>query len=466
MKKLSIGSYQSAAVYDRPLYGKLSQKAFNYEGPERNPVIVIHGFLGSRLRDNTNDRIIWGKFEGIKALEFFPEDDLRLLSFPMSKGALLKDLKNNVVGDSLLDKIELKLLGMSFHLNAYDGLINTLRQAGYKDNNSGDAAFRSLYVFEYDWRRDLSENAVRLHAFVQEKRRHLKDEYQRLYGLDDYDVRFDIVAHSMGGLLARYYLRYGGNMMPNDGSSVKLNWKGCAYVNKLIMLGTPNMGYLDTCIELVNGYQIAPGTGIYPPGVIGTFPSYYQMMPLPETRSLLWKDNPDGAPVDVYDPQVWKAMGWGLASPTQDKVLKYLLPDVSSSRERKSIAFEHLSKCLARAKQFAELMKTPGEPPEDVAKFLFLGDAVQTRRTALVDRASGKIEVAGYEPGDGKVLAASAVFDRRDGGKWKLFMDSPIKWHSIYHLPAAHMGITTSATFADNLTYCLLSMPNGSHGSK
>ncbi len=458
MKRLSVGSYQSTALYNRPLFGKIANRSFEYEGPERNPVIAIHGFLGAKLMDSQTGNVVWGQFNGLKSLELFSEEELCNLSHPMGYGQPLCDLNTNVVAGRLLDKIELKVLGMSFHLSAYDHLLNSLKQAGYKLNDKDGASFSSMFVFVYDWRRDLSENAVRLHKFIKAKRKELQETYKKLYGLENYNVQFDIVAHSMGGLLSRYYLRCGGKELTN--SSGKINWTGCKYINKLIMLGTPNAGYLDTCTELVNGFQMVPGTVTYPPAVIGTFPSYYQMLPLPETRSLLWRDDPDGEPIDVYDPDVWLRLKWGLADPEQDKVLKFLLPNLKTSAERQKTAEEHLVKCLTRAKQFSEIMKKDDNPSEGIAKFIFLGDAVPTRRTALVDRKTGKIEVTEFEPGDGKVTTSSAVFDRRAGGKWKPFMDSPINWHSIYHLRAAHMGITAGVSFFDSISHCLLAIPS------
>ncbi len=38
---------------------------------------------------------------------------------------------------------------------------------------------------------------------ILKQRKYLQKEYEKLYGIKDYDVQFDIVAHSMGGLLSR-----------------------------------------------------------------------------------------------------------------------------------------------------------------------------------------------------------------------------------------------------------------------
>ena len=46
----------------------------------------------------------------------------------------------------------------------------------------------------------------------------MQGEYARRYGVRDAPVKFDIVAHSMGGIVARYAMMYGGADLPADGS--------------------------------------------------------------------------------------------------------------------------------------------------------------------------------------------------------------------------------------------------------
>ena len=49
-----VGSYQSKLSYDKPLFSELAERSFDYEGPLRNPVIVIHGLLGAKLHEDAN----------------------------------------------------------------------------------------------------------------------------------------------------------------------------------------------------------------------------------------------------------------------------------------------------------------------------------------------------------------------------------------------------------------------------
>ncbi|HBC88740.1 MAG TPA: hypothetical protein DCZ94_17500 [Lentisphaeria bacterium] len=465
----STGSYDSGAVYDHPLYSTIARKSMAYEGVDRNPVIVVHGFLGAILKNEKTGATIWGAFTGADVIKGFSDDQLKGLAVPMEIGKPLKDLKSDVYPDSILKKVDVRILGLHFSMDAYDKMLETLGKAGYVSDDKplpeGKRYF-SLFDFYYDWRRDLPENAGRFHEFIQQKRAYMQEQYKKCYGLENYDVQFDVIGHSMGGLLSRYYLEYGSQDLPENGSLPVLDWRGTRHIDKLIVVATPNAGYLDTFVEMQKGLKISKELPAYPPGVIGTFATYYQMLPLVSTRSLVYKDDPNGKPVDIFDPEVWISMKWGIANPKHDETLKIILPNAKTAEERHAIAIDHLKKCLRRAKQFTDAMKVDTVPPDDVALYLFAGDSVPTRRTVQVDRNTGEFEVSDYEAGDGKVLASSARMDDREGGLWRPFGASPIKWNVIMHIFAAHMGITSSQEFADNVAYYLLEVTTKKQAEK
>ena len=455
----ATGSYRSQEVYSRSMYSKIARRSMDYEGVARNPVIVIHGFLGAKLAKNNTGELVWGSFTGIKDLD---DDKIRALSHPMAIGKKLSELPCTSQPIGLLDRVRMRLLGVPFYLSAYDNLIDILIESGYMEEGAPlpeNKKYASLFVFYYDWRRDIPENAARLHRFILEKRAYMQQQYKNFYGVDGYDVQFDVVAHSMGGLLTRYYLRYGDQDLPDDGAMPKLDWRGSKYLDKIAILGTPNAGYLDTFLEMTNGLELSPGAPVYPPGLIGTYATYYQMLPHTNTRSVVYEDDPEGEPVDLFNPEVWIGQQWGLADQKQDEILQIILPEVASRDERHRIALDHLTKCLKRARQFTAAMRIRTLPPDDVTLALFVGDAVPTTRRAVVNRQTGEIEVSEYEAGDGKVLSSSARMDEREGGVWTPFENSPIKWHYVMHLRAAHMGLTNSNEFADNLRYYLLVFP-------
>ncbi len=459
----SVGSYQSKEITDKSIRNNILQQCSLYEGPMRNPVIVIHGFLGSKLRKTADGKEIWGSFSPLDSV-FGPYDQqIRDLACKMSRGSSLTELDKTVEPYSFLEMVKVQFLGIPINVNAYEDMLAILRNSGYTQYEKPLPAgkhFYSLFPYYYDWRRDLPYNAARLHEYILAKRAYLQKNYEKLYGLKNYDVQFDIVAHSMGGLLAGYYLRYGDADLPADGSAPEITWKGSHYVDKVLIVGTPNAGFLDTCQELIYGLQVAPGTPTFPPAMLGTFATYYQMMPTYGFRSVLYEDDPNGAEVDIFNPEVWIQMKWGLADPAQDKYLQILLPEIKDPQERRAIALEHLTKCLRRARQFSAAMQVKARPPDNVALFLFAGDAIETSRTATVNRKTGEFKVVEYAPGDGKILTSSALFDLREDGYWTPYLRSPITWHGTFLLNAAHMGITKSSAFNSNASFCLLVTPS------
>ncbi|MEG1980763.1 MAG: hypothetical protein RR060_08530, partial [Victivallaceae bacterium] len=221
---------------------------------------------------------IWGKFSP----SGMPESDYRAFAHPMKIGVPLKELRNDTVDRQMLDAADVRVLGFEFTLPGYNRLTELLEKAGYVHENTPLPTNRfvhTIYEFHYDWRRDLVENAQRLHKFILAKRQLLQAEYKKYYNVDNYDVQFDLVGHSMGGLISRYYLMFGDQDLPLDGTIPQPTWAGSKYVDKLFVVGTPNAGYLDTVSEISKGLQMAPGTPYYPSGVIGTFPAYYFMLP-------------------------------------------------------------------------------------------------------------------------------------------------------------------------------------------
>ena len=465
----AISSYTSPNTYQKSRFSAVARETFKQHTRARNPVIIVHGFLGSKLRNPQNGDIIWGEMTSRMILRGYSDGYLRQLSLPMGFNKNLSELKDNIEPISVLDNFNVILWSINFKVSGYNKMLEILSIAGYVKENGTDydkitekKDIPSLYTFYYDWRRSLPENAARLHDFVLEKRKKLQKLYERIYKVKNFDLQFDILAHSMGGLVSRYYLRYGDQPLPKDGSLPKFDWRGSKYIDTVVIIGTPNSGYLDTFKELVQGLSLDERAPIYPRAAIGTFHSYYQMLPLCSTRSIVY-DNVDKdkrEAIDIFNVTNWIKNKWGLANPELDKELKVLLPNVKSAQERRKIALDHLKKCLLKAEQFTRAMRVYKKAPNDVRYILFAGDAVDTPRRAIIDRATGKIKRIDYDAGDGKVLATSAVMDERDGRKWVPFAHTPIDWDAIMFLKAAHMGITESYSFADNVTFYLLSFPS------
>src|SRR6185436_19722374 len=190
----------------------------------KRPVIVIPGILGTQLINSKTGEVVWPS-----ALRSSDEGSM----LPMTP-----DLANNrddVVPAKIVETVRLAKLLPEVYV--YKDLLDSLRDfGGYHEgdwtNPGADDDKDTFYVFPYDFRRDNVENArlllTRLHS--------LKEKLQRP------DLRFNVLAHSMGGLIARYAAMYGDTDLPSDASARKPDWAGAAEINKIIMLGTPNEG--------------------------------------------------------------------------------------------------------------------------------------------------------------------------------------------------------------------------------
>lgn len=449
-------------VYHAPDLGNLYNELAQHEDPHRNPILVIPGLMGSKLVDRDSGETVWGAF-GLGQLDPNTPKGARLVALPMAPGQPLRELHDNVESAGALDRIIFNFLGFPIQLNAYYNILQSLGVGGYRDEDWGNAGVIdygdrhfTCFQFDYDWRRDIVESAKQLDHFIKKKTRYVQEETEKRFGIKLEKVKFDIVAHSMGGLVARYYLRYGGADLPEDGSLPELTWAGARHVDHLILIGPPNAGSLDSLQNLISG--LSPDTFFphYSAVVLSTMPSIYEILPrgrhLPLTRA-------SGQPVDdLFDPELWKNQKWGLADPKQDAILKMLLPDIESQEQRREIALDHQAKSLRRARQFTAAMDVPAKPPDSLKLLLIAGDAEETKRTAQIEPEGG-IKIIKTGPGDGTVLRSSALMDERLPNKFTSRLISPIQWSQVHFVFSDHLGLTEDPSFTDNILYFLLESP-------
>jgi pimeloyl-ACP methyl ester carboxylesterase len=443
-----------------PDLGHLYDRAAQSNDAQRNPIIVIPGVLGTVLRDKQTGRIVWGTFVGTYA-DPRRAEGAQLVALPMQRGTPLGELHDEVAPDGVLESVKVSLLGLPVEQHAYISILRTLGAGGYRDQDLGRSGaidygteHFTCFQFAYDWRRDNVENAKRLHEFILEKKSYVERELKQRYGIER-DVRFDIVAHSMGGLLASYYLRYGAADLPADGGAPQITWAGAQHVARLVMVGTPNAGSLDALTDLVEGMQLAFFLPRYSPTVVGTMPAVYEL--LPRTRHAAVVDD-GGRSVDLFDVATWKRFGWGLAAPDDD-VLAELLPDVPRREDRRAVALDHLTKALDRARQFHAALDLPGKPPPGTTLHLFSGDAVATPAVARADE-SGELTVIERHPGDARVLRSSALMDERIGQtQWTPGLVTPIHWSDVTFVFSDHLEMTRDPSFSDNILWRLLDAP-------
>ena len=430
-----------------------------------NPVIVIPGLLGSKLQDPDTGKMIWGVYENSY---LNPENltDLPSVALP------LIGTSRPTIGEpaGALTSLQFKVLGVPISERAYAGILTTLGVGGFLDADMGKEKIDwgsehfTCFQFDYDWRKSNAENAKELHNFILEKKRYVQQQTKRLYGIDRQSVKFNIVAHSMGGLLARYYLRHGPQDLPSNGTLPELNWSGAKHVEKLIMVGTPNSGSTLAFQDLIMGKEFVPkwkrqlfGINLpsFPAAVLATYPSLYELLPRSRHKPVLSKA--DDTPLDILHPEIWKSSSWSLLNSSQKDRLAALCPPGTSVQEQRKIAETHITHHLKRAALFHRSLDRPASPPSTLKLCLITGGSIETQRQVKIDLSTGEQTDNDYTPGDGVVTRSSALADERVGtDNQDLKLASPINFDQVLFLPKEHISLTTDPTFSDNLLHLLL----------
>lgn len=418
---------------------------------ERNPIIVIPGLLGSRLVDG-DGRVVWGEFGG-DAIDLKSAAGRRALALPISGREWPKD---GVRPDGALEKVTVSA-GFDFRFNAYSGMLRAFGVGGYLDEGLGEIDYGAdhftCFQFGYDWRRSCAENAVLLGRLIEAKRRYVSEERFKRTGRRE-EVKFDIVAHSMGGMIARYYAMYGARPLSGNGV-MPVTWSGARGLGKLVMVGTPNDGSIYPLQQLREGHKLAILLPKIPAAVVGTMPSMYELLPRAEAESVI---DVHSNPIPVFQVEIWQSQRWGLADPDQDVTLAELLPAVDEPEKRHQLAMGHLEKMLSNARAFHRAMGVDSIPPASFQIHAFAGDAVSTGSRAQVGE-DGVPEIIDWIPGDGVVTRRSMLMDRRGKNDATGRLRGPIRWTHSQFVFSDHQKMTSDPAFVDNVLHLLLERP-------
>ncbi len=416
----------------------------------RPPLVGIHGLMGSEIVNPSNGEILWGKLREL----FQGTADMRL-ALPIQPGQTT----------DFVPVASIKKIGGR---DVYAGIVETLTQMGGYTmvSQPGPAPPAPFFPFAYDWRLSCADNAGRLAAFIAS----IQERYH------DPSLKVDIVAHSMGGLVARYYLLYGGRNVLDEKNPVP-SYAGAANVRKLIMLGTPNMGSAGALLALIDGRRV--GLAHIHPDLIATMPSMIELMPSP-SEQVLHTAGGVPLPLDIYDVDTWRQQRWGIFNPANEPgiVRRYqAVHPGASGEEAKAYLRElrpHFGLLLGRAAAFHRALET-GSVPASVQTLLLGGDCTPTLRGLVVESEKGRWIVRRdpedvrhpvkgvdlwhlfYGPGDGDVTKSSLLDEVPAHGLCGAHTDLPYAVSGF--ICESHMALVNNWTFRDNLLNFLLYKP-------
>lgn len=421
---------------------------------DRNPVIFLHGFLGSRLENSRSGNPVWGRLRNL-----FTRSRRDGLALPI-RSARLEENRDDLVPAGICDSVG----GIDY----YGPILRALHDIGGYEPGDIDHPHpgETLYVFTYDWRRDNVETARDLAAAIERVR--------AAHGRPD--LKVDLVAHSMGGLVARYYVKYGAEDVLDRDPMPAPTYAGARSVDKVILIGTPNEGSM-TAFRILN----LGITRSLPPQALFTMPSIYQLLPGPEARPFVDAAG-ETLPVSLHDPENWQRYGWSAFRPDALSRLRRDLPrggrgTGQSFQVLREQLRSFLAAALGRADRFRRALARSGPREPAVRFYAFGSDCIPTQtRTVLVQEgetwklAFSPEEVPPengrpplprdlfFSPGDGSVTLASLMAQDPTRATPS---DPPIAFASTVFVCETHGFLPKNPIFQNNLFHVLAGYDDG-----
>lgn len=225
-------------------------------------IVLIPGILGSVLFDDIQEKEVWN--ESILSNTYFRANKLRFLKIPIELESLKVEeaSQNNIKATRLLERF------FAPPLEKFGGYRKVREKLEEKfeiipgsffekdrDFINNSEVLPNFFEFPYDWRQDNRKTAELLAHNIKAQLIDYKEKSENK------NAKVILLAHSMGGLIARYYLDILG---------------GAEDCKALITFGTPFSGSIGSLENLIHTYD----EDFDPKGIIRSFPSIYQLLPI------------------------------------------------------------------------------------------------------------------------------------------------------------------------------------------
>ncbi len=232
----------------------------------RIPIIIVPGFMGTRLFDPASQKLVWnptgGGFGG-EAPGDFAADSTRLLNLaPLFPAEPFADASATETADNKTVRHYSNVVPDYYR----DLCFELAKLSGAADPEAGTPPWRVVvYVCGYDWRLSSALAATRLQSVVSEARAEHGNE------------KVILVAHCQGGLVSRYYSR-------------KLGGRGS--IRAMFLIGSPILGAVSSYTMMKQGVPLDTGDwrSLFVRGrmmlgqnasrdLLRAFPAAYEMLP-------------------------------------------------------------------------------------------------------------------------------------------------------------------------------------------
>jgi pimeloyl-ACP methyl ester carboxylesterase len=391
-------------------------------GAEVPPTVIVPGLLGSSL-DRPDGSRVW-----LDLANAIGWHDLALhVSVPPA-----------AAGDGLVPGPVIGAGGLFprlFGFTEYADLIELLDRAGFRLLDADVAAPLGYLVATYDWRLDLLAAVRRLDATLE----------MLAEARDDSGGRFNVIGHSMGALVARYYLRYG---TAEPGGPV--TWAGARRIHQMMLVAPPNAGSISSLDAILNGSRVGLSYGTLSALVVARMPSIYQLLPPREAATLVDAQG-ETVDADLLDSATWERFGWGPYAPRGRR--KTDSEDAAAPEEER----EYLAALLGRARFMQAALAQPAATPCPCPVTILGGDCLPTLGRAIVGGRRGssprfepstsiESEVM-LEEGDARVTRASVLAAHLPAAAASPMGCGLPEVGQVFFGAADHHGIYAEATF-------------------